>query len=614
MGGLLFDISDEHITQEHDALESVKHRGRAHCGVKHFSCDDLNVTLGIRHNLISDLTDAGRQPISYENGESWIILDGEIVNHFELRRVLVSEGYSFKSESDAEVAIAAYSRWGTKCLRYLKGMFSFCIYHQEKRKFFIARDRVGGKPMYFINRYRCFRVASEVKQFLNIPDFRPQFNSEMLYYYLSTGMTRRKTKTLWQDIYELPPGHYVEQSLHGWSPGCPLMAQCWYKLNFNIVPELDFAETAADYRDRLTESLKNQLNHNYPDGFRLSGDVNTAVTACLANELSGGERLKTFSLSSEGNYPDNIRAATGVAKAIRAENHIIEFKSMDFLMDYDMMIYTNDFPFEFERNICNWMLYAKGHCENRVIIDGEGASQFLFGNLDFYWAYLNRRMFNESATTFFSDLRRFKWTSQKPWLKVINKLRKNAFGRNPVLAETVVKKEFLVGEKEMLNDFMPEGGRDKLLAVALQDILMMRESLHFLDRCAAHGKCELRHPFLDHRVIELSLRMPFHFKIKDGLTKHILREAFAKLLPSNIYSKSDIIDSEFVTGAKWQRMLFQTLLLENIDDILREPYVNRDELAREMRKFTTTKAAFSPVIWRLIAINRWKKVFNIQNQ
>ncbi len=615
MAGLLFDISTEIITPEHDALESVKYRGGNHCGIKHFTSesDGLNINLASRHNLVTDLTDAGKQPVSYEDGECWIILDGEIFNYREIRRILASEGYAFKSESDVEVIAAAYSRWGVRCLKYFKGMFAFCIFNQKKQRFFIARDRLGVKPLYFINRYKCFRVGSEIKQFLSAPGFVPEANAEMVHYYLSTGLTRRNSKTLWKEVYELPPGHYIEQKLKNWSPGAPLRAQCWYQLDFNIVSEMKFEDTAVDYRERLTNSMRDQLSHNYPDGFRLSGDINTAVTTCLGNELCRGERLKTYSLISESNYPDNLRTVMNVSKALSTENHTEEFKSTDFLPDYDAMIYANDFPLEFERNLFNWMLYAKGNCKGRIVIDGEGASQFLFSNIDFYWAYLNRRMFNESAAIFISDLRRFKWTNQKPWLKVINKLRKMTFGRNSGLTETVIKKGVLTNNPDYTAELMPNGCDDKLLPTAFKDVLMLRETLHFLDRCAYQGQCELRHPFLDHKVVELSLRMPYHFKIRDGLTKYILREAFADLLPRNVYSKPDIIDSEFVGGAKWQRLLFHTLVLENIDDLLREPYIERDELATAMRKFTINKAAFSPVMWRLIGINRWKKVFKIQN-
>ena len=434
----------------------------------------------------------------------------------------------------------------------------------------------------------------------------------MLYFYLATGLTRRGSLTLWREVFELPPGHYVEQSLSGWSPGCPLQAKCWYKLDFTVSDDMDFMEASVEYRQRLAVGIRDQLNHSYPGGMRITGDIGTAALAGLVAEQKKGETQRAYSLSCEGIYPDNLRAVETVARSVRAERHLVEFKSKDFLLEFDRMIYANDFPVEFGRNVFCWMLYGRGNCEGRVILDGEGSGQYLFSNIDCYWAFLNRKMFNESAVEFISDLKRFRSSGQNPWMRVLAGLKGLVFGRGSDLYSQVIKREAQQAQADSLAEILPVEGRDHILETAAREILMHREIIHFLDRCASYGKCELRHPFLDHKVVELSLRMPYRFKISAGLTKHILREACRDIIPRQLADKPDLADDEFATGAKWQRKLFHTMLLQNIDDILREPFVERDALAGAMRKFSINQSTFSPVIWRLIAVNRWKKVFNIQ--
>ncbi len=613
MGGILFDISQETITPQHSALEVIRHRGSGWCDVKTFPEFYFNINLGCRHNQITDLTETGRQPISYEDGDCWIVMDGEIFNYRDIRRQLSSEGYAFKSSSDAEVVLAAYCRWGVRCLKYFRGMFSFCIYHRMRRTFFLARDPVGIKPLYFVNQNDCFRVGSEIKQFFSVPNFVPQINNRMLCYYLSSGHCHRGAQTLWQGVYELSPGHYIEGCLNNWAPGQALQSFCWSKYKFEIDENMEFYSSADEYRRIFNETLREQLHHDYPSGYRLTGDICTAVNTLLACNVNREHMVKTYSLVNEHNYPDRIHLVRQLRKSLKLEEHLTEFHNKDFFLEFDKMIYANDFPLEFGRGIFNWMLYVvDGACRDRIIIDGEGAAQFLFSDLDFYWAYLNRTMYNSSAAGFISDIRHLRMPGHNPWIKMFEKLRNMTLGRNSSDSTNVINRGVLLGDwRDEEMDYSGTKSSSSLLDFARDDILHLTENLLFLDRCAAMGGCELRHPFLDPRLIEFSLKLPLHFKVAGGMTKVILRESFRDLLPASLIDTPDYSDEEFTTRAKWQKRLFHTLLLANVDDILREPYVVQSELVKTMQRFTLRQRPFSPVIWRLIAVNRWKKVFNL---
>ncbi len=613
MGGILFDISHEAITPQHPALEVIRHRGPGLCGVQTFAETYFNVNIGARHYPITDLTETGHQPISYEDGDCWIALDGEIFNYRDIRRQLASEGYAFKSSSDAEVVLAAYSRWGAKCLKFLRGMYAFCVYHKVQRTFFLARDPVGIKPLYFINRSNCFRVGSEVKQFFSAPEFFPRINNRMLFGYLTTGLCRHHSQTLWQDVYELMPGYYIECSLNCWGPGQALQSSCWHKHNFEVDEKMDFQETATEYRRLLTETIGEQLRHDYPSGYRLTGDICTAVGSIVGGNMSRDSIIKTYSVGSEYNYPDNLHLVRLLRKNLATEEHLTEFHNKDFFLEFDKMVYAGDFPVEFNRSLFNWMLYVMGggSCRGRIILDGEGAAQFLFSDLDFYWAYLNRTMYNSSAAGFISDLRHLRASGRNPWLKMFDKLRNMALGRSPGDSTQIINKAVLAGDLADDTDSRVINSDSSLLDYARVDIMHLTENLLFLDRCASLGGCELRHPYLDPRLIEFSLKMPLRFKLANGLTKVILRESFRDVLPTALATATEFSDDDFISGAKWQKRLFHTMLLTNIDDIMREPYVVQSELVKTMHRFSLRQRPFSPVIWRLIAVNRWKKVFNL---
>ncbi|MDD3119583.1 MAG: asparagine synthase-related protein [Victivallales bacterium] len=612
MGGILFDISQEIIDSQHPAMEVIRHRGPL-CNVKHFPEAGFNVSLGVRHSPFTDLTATGHQPISYEDGDCWIVLDGEIYNYREIRRQLAGEGYSFKSNSDAETALAAYCRWGSKCMRYFRGVFALVIYHRIRRQFFLARDRVGAKPFYFINQNNCFRIGSEIRQFFSAPDFQAQVNSKMLYGYLLSGWCRYDAKTLWQGVYELSPGHYIEEKLDRWQPGRALQSHCWYRHDFSAAAEeLDFAAAAAEYRRRFDEVMAEQLRHDYPVGYHLSDDLGAAITAAVGSQSAGNHPIKTFSLTNEYNYPDNIHLIRRLRKSFRAEEHLCEFHHRDFLMEFDRMVYANEFPLEFGRHTFSWMLYVtNAACRGRIIFDSEGAEQFLCSNVDFYRTYVNRKKYDAPAAGCIAEFIRQRRCHHSPWLQLFRKWHHHAFDPQRNGDMDAVNSAALWERFPNDPGFLTVGIKSEIPDLLRADFRHLTETLLFLDRCATHGGGELRHPFLDLRLTEFSLQLPLSFKLADGIPLVILRESFADLLPATLLKNSDPGSDGAATDSHWRQRLIHTMLLANIDDILREPYVNRDKLLKMVHAFSHRHRPFPILLWRLIAVNCWKKAFNL---
>ena len=228
MCGILLHIGHEQLPSDHPALEVIAHRGPDAYGMKNFPIGNLNLALGHRRLSIIDLSDKGRQPMSYADNNLCVTYNGEIYNYLEIREELASCGYEFRSDSDTEVLLAAYHKWGEKCIEKFNGMFAFALYDKRNNSIFIARDRFGIKPLYFHNSPEGFSLVSEIKQIAKFAHYKPAVNREKLYHFLNSGDFSFDQETLWNDIFELEGGHCCKINLASWKPGDSLnLRRCY---------------------------------------------------------------------------------------------------------------------------------------------------------------------------------------------------------------------------------------------------------------------------------------------------------------------------------------------------------------------------------------------------
>lgn len=219
MCGILLHFGKEEIEPEHPALEIIAHRGPDDFGSVNFKISDYNLGLGHRRLSIIDLSAKGHQPMSYADEDLWVVFNGEIYNYLEIRSELEKLGCRFTSDSDTEVLLAAYSKWGPDCLEKFNGMFAFALYDKKQNKIFIARDRFGIKPLYFHNSPEGLTFFSEIKQITKFNHFSPRVNKIKLYHFLNSGDFNFDNESLWEDVFAVPEGSYALIDLNNWQPG-----------------------------------------------------------------------------------------------------------------------------------------------------------------------------------------------------------------------------------------------------------------------------------------------------------------------------------------------------------------------------------------------------------
>ncbi|OGV57401.1 MAG: asparagine synthase (glutamine-hydrolyzing) [Lentisphaerae bacterium GWF2_52_8] len=616
MCGILVNIGAEEIRKDHPALEMIRHRGPDGCGAVSFDLPDFRVGLGHRRLSIIDLSERGAQPMSYEDGRYWITFNGEIYNYVELRKELSAEGYKFVSDCDTEVLLAAYRHWGQKCLQHFNGMFAFCIYDTQRKGIFIARDRLGIKPLYYVNQPGCFRAVSEIKQFLSMPSFRAKANKLHLYHFLNSGDFSFDGESMWESVRELEPGHFIEILFDGWRPGDPVASRCWYEIPWSRPLEMSFEVAAAEFRRILEDSVKLRLRADVPVGFLLSGGLDSSTLVGLAHKVprEAGAALKTYSSCYEDKSVDEREFINAVLEFTGAESCLHFPKPEDFSRNLDKVIWHNDLPVLHGSPTAQWLLYERIKAENdarKVIIEGQGGDEILCGYGDFQWAALYEDFSRGRLCRFGRQFRDFQSRYHEPLAIIARKFFRMACpGRVSYPANKMLNASRLLGT-EIPPQIAVRREAGTVVQLHRQRLTLLRYILHNVDRNSMAHSRETRVPFLDYRLVEFCLRLPVEHKISHGISKRVLRESTADVLPEKVRARVD--KRGYSSPVKnWARTELREFLQGHFDKILSMPFVNADPLRSYFKSFTEEDAPFDPVLWRLMAVSRWQEIFGVE--
>lgn len=352
--------------------ESLAHRGPDDQG--YYS--DVNLELGQNRLSILDLSENGHMPMTNEEGTIWLIFNGEIYNFLKIREELSEKGHLFRSTSDTEVIIHAYEEYGEKCLEKFDGMFSFALYDKKKNIVFLARDRVGVKPLYYSLVNQMLLFASEMKAILCCQDILPELeNYELKDYFKSDA------KTTIKGIKEILPGHYILYSL---SEIKEPKQVCYWQQPLEIMTNLNEEEMIVKLRDLFEESVKQRLVSDVPVALFLSGGVDSIIMSFFAKK-NHNHRLKAFTIGTKDK--NEFVAAKRAAEYLNlefvpfliTEEEIIQTvpKAIYYLEDYD--------PRNVELCILNYFLAKKANEEGiKVVLCGEGADELFCGYRNFF--------------------------------------------------------------------------------------------------------------------------------------------------------------------------------------------------------------------------------------
>jgi len=454
--------------------------------------------------------DGGAQPMGDENGRFWIVFNGEIFNHPQLRQTLESLGHAFMTRSDTEVLLHAYMQWGRACVSRLNGQFAFAVWDQVEQTLFVARDRFGEKPLFYARTAQGhWLLGSEIKSLLASELICPHIDLLSVDAVLSLFYVP-PDRTIYQEILTLPPAHAAILRPQGGM-------ECWryWKPSFSnrAIPE---TEAVEEIRTLVQQAVRRQRIADVPVGCFLSGGLDSTT---LAGQMTGlsGRPVRTYAVGF-GDLINELPFARAAAEAYGTEHHELQM-DIEIAAALERMLEVYDEPFADSSNIPMWHVCQFARREVKVVLSGDGADE-LFGGYDWYTPLLQSDP--ESPPT-------------DPWLRHtrssthLHADRSTLWGhRQQPAAAAMVSERF--------GPPAPAGGIDRAIAFDL-GCYLPGDILVKVDRAAmAHG-LETRAPFLDVDLVEFVLSLPRGMRFKGGRLKFLMRQAFADSWPPSIQNR-----------------------------------------------------------------------------
>jgi len=601
--------------------QQITHRGPDDDG---FFVEE-NVGLAMRRLSIIDLQ-TGHQPITNEDQNLWIVFNGEIYNHRELRKDLESRGHRYRTKSDTETIIHLYEEYGEQCVQHLRGMFAFAIWDRSKRRLFVARDRLGIKPLYYQFDGRTFLFGSEIKAILAYPGMKPEFNRGTLAEYLAFGYISRD-ESMYAGIRKLLPGHILRLDESG-----QLEISQYWDLNGAVQDDsLPAEHYVGRYRELLEECVSSHLMSDVPLGVFLSGGVDSSAIAALAMKIRR-EPVKTFSVGYGEDAFSELPYARTMAAHMKSEHHEVRLSRDEFFKTLPRLIWHEDEPIVWPSSVALYFVARLARERVTVVLTGEGSDETLGGYTRYPWTLLNSRMDSVYRRLVPAGLRR-------SLRRLIND--------GPLSATTKRKLEhtFLVRdgaswpsfyfdnfysafseaqETELLTSearqsagdayagsmlYWDHSSRDLLHRLLYTDIkTYLVELLMKQDQMSMAASVESRVPFLDHVLVEFTASIPAKYSTQGLSGKWILKRAMADLLPAEITNRKKM---GFPTP--WEYWLAGPQL-DDLERLLTEARtVERGLFRKEMikRLFTEHRAGardHGNRIWRLLNLELWMRV------
>lgn len=532
-------------------LDRIRHRGPDGCG-KWISPEGL-VGLGHVRLAIIDV-ESGAQPMSSDDGRYTIIFNGEIYNYIELKAELCGD---FRTQSDTEVVLRAYQRWGVSCLTHLRGMFAIAIWDEREQKLFLARDRFGIKPLYWAQTNTGLYFASELKALLPFLDNRI-VNRKALSDYFAFQFCLGE-KTLLNGVTQLPAAHYAVIA------PCenPRLVRYW-EVHYNI----DYDHTGHWFSERLRELLEDSVHmHLRADvevGSYVSGGLDSSLLAALANNDRPESRFKVFNgRFAEGSDFDESSYAEALAVEKNMQLHVADITEQDFVDHIEKVIWHLDQPVAGPGAFPQYMVSKLAGEHVKVVIGGQGGDEIFGGYARYLAAYFeqcikgaiegtlhsgNYLVTYESIIPNLETLRHYKPMLREFWADGLFGERDDRYWRLANRANTFggILNPEAMHQRETMAEFKTIFWGENVGKESYFDLMthfdfktLLPALLHVEDRVSmAHG-VEARVPFLDHPLVEFAATIPADIKFKNGELKRLLKTVFSDRLPRAITNRKD---------------------------------------------------------------------------
>ena len=523
----------------HKMADRIKHRGPDDA---HYYIDD-GIALGFRRLSIIDL-EGGRQPILNEDGSLVLLFNGEIYNYRELREELIKAGHVFTTKTDSETILHGYEEYGKKILDRLRGMFAFIIWNKNTKELFGARDIFGIKPFYYYKKGKEFMFGSEIKSFLSHPNFEKELDEDMIPLYLSYEYSPDE-RTIFKNVFKLPGAHCFTYK------NGELKVERYYKIEYKIEDDksLEYWEDAIT--KEFTESVSMHQIADVEVGCFLSSGVDSSY---VVKEISKGtKKVKTFSVGYEEEKYSELPYAQDFSNVIGVPNIANKVSADEFFDAVPEIQYYMDEPLPNPSEIPLYFLAKNARRYVKVVLSGEGADE-LFGG---YPMYLAGGHFDHYSHKVPRPVRKVLGTVAKhcPNFKGKNFLVRGAmepyqrFMRANYVFQSAERQKFLkrpiaskVPEEYSKRYFNEVSNLDEPTQLQYVDMhtWMIYDILLKADRMSMANSLELRVPFLDKKMLELSTRIPSRYRAANETTKIALRGAAIKQLPERTANKKKL--------------------------------------------------------------------------
>ena len=531
----------------------LHHRGPNDSGYSFYENQYANIGLGHRRLSILDLSKHGHQPMKYEHLE--IVYNGEVYNFKEIKKELEKYNYRFDSDSDTEVILKSYHKWGIKAVDKFNGMFSLCIYDNQKDKLIFIRDRAGVKPFYYYDKNNIFMYSSELKSFYENFLFEKDIDIDSLSLYLQYGYIPQP-HTIFKNTYKLKAGHYLELNLKTQKSE---EIKYWDVIDFYNKPKLDISENEAI--DKTEELLKSAFEYrmvsDVPVGVFLSGGYDSSiVTAILQNQSK--ERINTFTIGFHEKDFDEAPYAKKVAQYLGTNHTEYYCTAKDAISIIPQLCEIYDEPFGDSSNIPTILVSKLAKKDVSVSLSADGGDEIFAGYGKYDGVIRNHNMIKK-IPDFIKELLKLnisktvvvkllKLTSIKDASvrleRIFQLLNSNSLEEELSISSQIfqdneidklLNKSILYKETNFNNKIQGDA-LNKLLAIDYQTY-MVDDILTKVDRATMSVGLEGREPLLDYRIVEFVSQLPSEIKYKNGIKKNILKEITYKYLPKNIMER-----------------------------------------------------------------------------
>ena len=588
---------------------------------------DGQVGLGHRRLSIVDVA-SGQQPMTNEDGSLHITYNGEIYNHADFRAELEAKGHVYRSHCDTETILHLYEEHGAACVDYLRGMFAFAIWDQRKRELFIARDRLGVKPLYYFQSDDgSLYFGSEIKAVLAANALRPEINFAALPDYLANHAPSGE-ETLFRGLKRLLPGHTLL-----WRDGRIEINRYW---DVSFVKTAEAGRSDRDYIQEWTElfreSVRLRLMADVPLGMFLSGGIDSSAIAAVMSGMVS-EPIKTFSVAFKEREANELEYARVVAAAFKTNHHEVVVSPEDFFAALPKLVWHEDEPLAHPSSVALYFVSKLAAKHVKVVLTGEGSDELLAGYARYRKTIYNLALgarYHGAMPAGIRNAIRNRIDGLPVTSKVRQKLARTFLSLQPDI-ESIYFDNFAVFPRAMQRGLLtpdtlaragaidPYAGVRNLLdrtdAASPLDRLLyadIKTYLHELlmkqDQMSMAASIESRVPFLDHKLVEFTSSLPERLKLRGWTTKYVLRQSMKGVLPETILSRPKM--GFPVPVGKWFRGQYRSVVNEYaLSGRALDRGIFQEQFVRSLVNRHDAGEDHSERLWALVNFEMWQRRF-----